>query len=281
MKDYDRTVKEIDNERSEVERHWSELEKEKDQMEKEMGTLRRKEESLKQLEVQIKSKENTNTNRKIDEHALRKAWEAEIKTKLLTELQELSKAFAQEKSLILQEKMNLEQLLIEETQKSNGLTEKINSLTKNNAQLIDDNRELAQKCSSFEDELQKLDSEAEEMKMRLEFSIKSTLESELREIHLKYKNEKASLQAMVDYLQEILQDYDRRFDMFLQRMEKENDTTGIRKMFADDIRKVEKNRQEELNELRKNMMMMKNLGGLQGLKGDEEENDVLKERTNA
>ena len=29
------------------------------------------------------------------------------------------------------------------------------------------------------------------------------------------------------------------------------------------------------------MMMMKNLGGLQGLKGDEEENDVLKERTNA
>ena len=73
---------------------------------------------------------NIGNIRKMDEISLKKAWEAELKAKLLSELQELSKSYSLEKSQLLQEKSLLENLLNEEHQKVSILheTQVINSM---------------------------------------------------------------------------------------------------------------------------------------------------------
>ena len=219
-------------------------------------SLSEKERTLKNTEILYRNYENELKNKektmKIDIISLKKQWEIELKSRLLPELNELSHAYAIEKEDLIQ-KFYIEQ------SKCKEYIEKATSETMRAEAIFKENLCLRDKITALECDIRRFDEETEEIKNRLENSIKGTLEGELREIHIRYKNEKASLQAMIDYLQEVIGDYDRRFDMIMQRLEKENDGgeafRGWKKIFEGDVRKIEKNRQQEISELRRNYMI--------------------------
>ena len=62
------------------------------------------------------------------------------------------------------------------------------------------------------------DSQIDQIKIQFESNLKTILESELNEIHLKYKQEKAGLEAIILSFQDSIQDYEMKLEGFIQEL---------------------------------------------------------------
>jgi hypothetical protein len=62
------------------------------------------------------------------------------------------------------------------------------------------------------------DFQIDQIKNEFESNLKSVLEKELNDIHLKYKKEKAGLEAVILSFQDSIQDYETKLEGFIQEM---------------------------------------------------------------
>lgn len=62
------------------------------------------------------------------------------------------------------------------------------------------------------------DSQIDQIKIQFEDNLKTILENELNEIHLKYKKEKAGLEAVIISFQDSIQDYEIKLEGFIQEL---------------------------------------------------------------
>lgn len=151
-------------------------------------------------------KQNIIINKTQEISKLKKEWETEIREKLEKELENLNTQINIEKSNWKTEINHLNSII-------NNKNTEILELESNIKKYIIKINELELKIKEINDSQ---NIEIDEIKNQYESNIKIILESELNEIHLKYKNEKSSLEQLINSMQESIHEYDIKLDNFMQ-----------------------------------------------------------------